>query len=156
MRAQGSLGAGVPVLGIVKAPLANEEEEAASQKNGWPPSTTGVAPFRRDYFNCRQSALYVDEALEAYKLLGDRTLQMPWRKMLTRPWAAWRDLQAINMRMREKGVVAQSGGEGAVLGGICVIGPQDRTSPSYVYREEIGQPIPAGEIEEAIRQVLGA
>ena len=106
--------------------------------------------------------------------------------MLTRPWAAWRDLQAINARTREKGVVAQSGGEGAALGGICVIGacprprtadlksesgcrgakltvlccvsagPQDRTEPSYVYREEIGQPIPASEVEDAIRRVLGA
>ena len=81
-----------------------------------------------------------------------------------------------------------------MLGGICVIGPEDETEPSYVYREvgvranpkpnpnpnpkpnptptpiptaspnpypypypetqEIGSPIPAGEIEEAIRTVL--
>ena len=58
----------------------NEEEEAASQANGWPPSTTGVAPFRRDYFNCRQSELYADEALATYALLGDRKLKLPWRK----------------------------------------------------------------------------
>lgn len=156
MHADGSLSTAVPVIGIIKAPLANEEEEAASRKNGWPPSTTGVASFRRDYFNCRHTELYVDEAREVYALLGNRTLQLPWRKVLTRPWAAWRDLQAINARTREKGVVAQSGGEGAALGGICVIGPQDRTEPSYVYREEIGQPIPASEVEDAIRRVLGA
>jgi len=154
MRAEGSLSAAVPIIGIIKAPLANEEEEAASQANGWPPSTTGVAPFRRDYFNCRQSELYADEALATYAMLGDRKLKLPWRKVLTRPWAAWRDLQAISARTEAKGVVAQSGGEGAVLGGICVIGPEDVAAPSYVYREEIGSPIPAGEIEEAIRTVL--
>jgi hypothetical protein len=156
MRAEGSLNAVVPVIGIIKAPLASEEEEAASEANGWPPSTTGVGPFRRDYFNCRQTELYADEAQAAYALLGNRKLRLPWRKVLTRPWAAWRDLQAITARTREKGVVAQSGGEGAVLGGICVIGPHDVTQPSYVYHEEIGSPIPAGEIEEAIRTVLGA
>lgn len=134
MHADGSLSTAVPVIGIIKAPLANEEEEAASRKNGWPPSTTGVASFRRDYFNCRHTELYVDEAREVYALLGNRTLQLPWRKVLTRPWAAWRDLQAINARTREKGVVAQSGGEGAALGGICVIGacPRPRTAEPKV------------------------
>ena len=112
----------MPVIGIVKGPLATEEEAAASLKNGWPPSTTGVAPFRRDYFKGVLTELFVDEAGEAYALLGSRTLQLPWRRMLTRPWAAWRDLRAISARTKEKGVVAQSGGEGAVLGGICVIG----------------------------------
>ena len=66
MRAEGSLSAAVPVIGIIKAPLASEEEEVASQANGWPPSTTGVATFRRDYFNCIQAGLYADEAQEAY------------------------------------------------------------------------------------------
>ena len=70
-------------LTLTQAPLANEEEEAASQANGWPPSTTGVAPFRRDYFNCRQTELYADEALATYALLGDRKLKLPWRKALT-------------------------------------------------------------------------
>ena len=71
------------ILTLTQAPLANEEEEAASQANGWPPSTTGVAPFRRDYFNCRQTELYADEALATYALLGDRKLKLPWRKALT-------------------------------------------------------------------------
>ena len=73
-----------PNPNLTQAPLANEEEEAASQANGWPPSTTGVAPFRRDYFNCRQTELYADEALATYALLGDRKLKLPWRKALTR------------------------------------------------------------------------
>ena len=71
------------ILTLTQAPLANEEEEAASQANGWPPSTTGVAPFRRDYFNCRQTELYADEALATYALLGDCKLKLPWRKALT-------------------------------------------------------------------------
>ena len=72
MRAEGSLSAAVPVIGIIKAPLASEEEEAASQANGWPPSTTGVATFRRDYFNCIQTELYADEAQEAYAHVENR------------------------------------------------------------------------------------
>jgi hypothetical protein len=84
MRAEGSLSAAVPIIGIIKAPLADQEEEAASQANGWPPSTTGVGPFRRHYFNCRQTELYADEALATYALLGDRKLKLPWRKALTR------------------------------------------------------------------------
>ena len=43
-----------------------------------------MAPFRRDYFNCRQTELYADEALATYALLGDRKLKLPWRKALTR------------------------------------------------------------------------
>jgi hypothetical protein len=152
MRASGSLGADVPVIGVCKTPLASEEDEAKSQQNGWPPSTTGIRPFLNDYFNCPQTALYADEGRETYELLGNRTLQMPWRKILTRPWAAWRDLQAINQRMADKAIEPQSGGEGALLGGVCVIGPSDRGEPSFVYRELIGAPIPADDIEAAIRE----
>ena len=53
---------------------------------------------------------------------------------------------------------SESGCRGAKLTVLCCVsaGPQDRTEPSYVYREEIGQPIPASEVEDAIRRVLGA
>ena len=120
-------------------------------EKGWPASTTGVVPFLRDYFNCRKTDLYVDEASAVYELLGNRTLKLPWTRILTRPWAAWRWLKDIDQRMKDKGVEAQSGGEGALLGGICVIGPRDEDQPCFVYREQIGRPIPVEEIEAAIR-----
>lgn len=155
LREDGTLGSDVPVIGVIKSPLATTEDEERSQQNGWPPTTTGVVPFVQDYFNCAQSTLFCDESREVYALLGNRTLSIPWRKVLTRPWAAWRDLQTLNQRMKDKDIVAQSGGEGAILGGICVIGPKDRAAPSYVYREQIGAPIPVAAIEAAVRDALG-
>lgn len=140
----------MPLIGIVKAPLASEEEEIQSEK-GWPASTTGVVPFMRDYFNCKKTELYADETCAVYELLGNRTLKLPWFRIITRPWAARRWLKNISQRMKDKGVEAQSGGEGTLLGGICVIGPRDKGEPCFVYQEQIGSEIPVGEIEAAIR-----
>jgi len=149
------LDAAVPIIGIVKPSLATAEEEADGEATkGWPSSTTGVVRFQRDYFNCHNTQVYVDPSQSTYDLLGDRTLTVPWTKILTRPWAAWRDFDTINQRTKSKGVAPANGGEGAVLGGIIIVGKCDTTTPSFVYEEQIGQPIPLDTLTQALREAF--
>lgn len=110
----------------------------------------GLSDFSAKYYPGRQ--LYLDEALDFYRLLGDGSVRkMSLLRTLLRPIKLYRGIKEIGRRHTEKGIEQNMKGEGLVQGGVIVF--DSEVKPVYVYQEKTGDELPREEILDAMREV---
>jgi len=103
----------------------------------------GVEEFRSQFF--ADGPIYLDSERNFFKLLGDRWLGLTGFFMPS----VWSNIQ----RAKAKGIEGNMEGEGKLLGGLLVVGPNDQ-GVLFVHREEVwGDHAKLEDVLEACRKI---
>lgn len=137
MKKAGLLGS-ADLVGIIKevAPCATAKTD----------EELGTTEFEEKYF---PHPLFIDEAMDSYKVLGDRSLVKDIPIMRWNVFAMYSDFKSMGARLKAKKVEGNMKGEGIKLGGVIVYSKEKGVV--YQYREMTGSEIPTDDIAAAVK-----